>query len=158
MKYEVTLKQLRAAGACVVGYNKLVCTISGKEFDADRKSYIRFAHKEAITLEFIANSNDLNDALWCLRAVPGCDRDARLFAVWCARQVQHLMADERITNAVDVAERFANGNATEKDLAAARDAAWDAAWAAALMARVILVRDLLDKKHIDHSTAHVRHS
>lgn len=55
------------------------------------------------------------------------DRVMRLFAVWCARQVQHLMTDPRSIAALDIAERFANGQATEAE----RDAAWAAAWAAA---------------------------
>ena len=70
------------------------------------------------------------------------DRTMRLFAVWCARQVQHLMADKRSIDALDVAERFANGQATQAELeaacvamAAARDAARDAARAAARAAR-----------------------
>ena len=54
----------------------------------------------------------------------------RLYAVWCARQVQHLMKDSRSIAALDVAERYANGSASDEDLAAARDAAWAAAWAA----------------------------
>jgi hypothetical protein len=65
------------------------------------------------------------------------DRELRLFAVWCARQVQHLMTDPRSVAAIDVAERYANGEATDADLdaacdaamAAARNASWDAAWA-----------------------------
>ena len=66
------------------------------------------------------------------------DRELRLIAVKCARQVQHLMKDERSINALDVAERFANGEATQEELTAARDAAaaaGDAAWAAAGAAR-----------------------
>lgn len=59
------------------------------------------------------------------------DRELRLFAVWCARQVQHLITDARSITALDVAERHANGTATNEELAAARDAARDAAWAAA---------------------------
>jgi hypothetical protein len=59
------------------------------------------------------------------------DKELRLIAVKCARQVQHLMTDQRSINALDVAERFSNGEATEQDLAAARDASWDAARAAA---------------------------
>ena len=59
------------------------------------------------------------------------DKTLRLFAVACARRVQHLMKDKRSLDALDVAERYANGNATKEELAAARDAARDAAWYAA---------------------------
>ena len=59
------------------------------------------------------------------------DKELRLFAVWCARQVQHLMSDTRSVAALDVAERHANGNATHAELAAARAAAQAAALAAA---------------------------
>lgn len=59
------------------------------------------------------------------------DKTLRLFAVGCARKVQHLMKDQRSIDALDVAERYANGNATEDELAAAREAAEAAAWAAA---------------------------
>ena len=59
------------------------------------------------------------------------DRTLRLFAVWCARQVQHLMTDPRSVAALDAAERFANGEATADELAAARDAARAAASGAA---------------------------
>lgn len=55
----------------------------------------------------------------------------RLFAVWCARQVQHLMTDSRSIEAIDVAEKFALGEATQEELAAARVAARDAARVAA---------------------------
>jgi hypothetical protein len=134
-KYFVTLATLRKYDACISGYNKLVCALQGKEFNPERETYIRYAHKDAIPLEFILNSNGLDDALWCLQCIPECQRDARLYAVWCARQVQHLMTDERSIAALDVSERFANGEATEAELDAARAAAWaasrDAAWAAA---------------------------
>jgi hypothetical protein len=60
------------------------------------------------------------------------DAQLRLFAVRCARRVQHLMADPRSIAALDVAERHARGEATDEELAAARAAAWAAedAWAA----------------------------
>jgi hypothetical protein len=66
-----------------------------------------------------------------------------LFAVRAAREVQHLMRDERSINALDVAERYAHDEATEEELEAAWDAAWTAAgtaaraaaWAAAGAAR-----------------------
>ena len=62
------------------------------------------------------------------------DRTLRLFAVFCARSVEHLLTDQRSRDAIDVAERFANGNATAEELSAAADVAWPAAasaWSAA---------------------------
>lgn len=75
------------------------------------------------------------DRLWViLRGDLVSDKLMRLFAVWCARQVQHLMKDERSLKALDVAEAFANGLATKEELDAARLAAWDAARDAAWVA------------------------
>ena len=127
--YEVTLKDLRQAKACIAGYNKVVCSLQGQPFTdkhRDMKSYIRFVYNEPISLSFILENNGLNDALWALHCIKDADRDIRLFSVWCARQVQHLMRDSRSTNALDVVERFANGKATKEELEAASAAAWDA--------------------------------
>jgi hypothetical protein len=59
------------------------------------------------------------------------DKNLRLFACWCVRKIWHLLTDERSRNAVVVAEKYANGDATQEELAAA----WDAAGAAAGAAR-----------------------
>jgi len=59
------------------------------------------------------------------------ERELRLFAVYCARSVQHLLTDPRSIKAIDVAERYANGEATEEELEAAQDVAWEAAWVVA---------------------------
>ena len=69
------------------------------------------------------------DRLWVVCREDLIDaRTLRLFAVWCARQALKLESDPdpRSVNACDVAERYANGEATDQ-LAAARDAAWAAA-------------------------------
>ena len=58
------------------------------------------------------------------------DAQLRLFAVRCACRVQHLMTDPRSLVALDVAERYARGEATDKELSTAWAAAWDAANAA----------------------------
>ena len=121
---ETTLNAIRDKHPCANGWKKLLANL-GKTAADD----------EPLSLITILDSNGLDDALWCLRAVTGHDKEIRLFAVWCARQVQHLMKDPRSINALDVAERFANGDATEEELnaawAAAGDAAGDAAWDAA---------------------------
>jgi len=56
------------------------------------------------------------------------NRDLRLFAVWCAREALKLVEnpDPRSIGACNVAERFASGEATQEELAAARAALADA--------------------------------
>ena len=95
------------------------------------------------------------------------DRELRLLAIFCARQVEHLLTDQRSRDAIDVAEKFTSGEATREELAAAADAArvaaraaaraadwaaaaaadaarvaaWDAAWVAAWDAAWVAARD-----------------
>ena len=129
---KTTLKKIKEHELCKDGWEKLLKNLGKKEAD-----------DEPLAITTILDSNGIEDALWCLRAVEGRERDIRLFVVWCARQVQHLMTDQRSIAAIDVAERYANGLASEAELtaaraaawAAARAAAWDAAWAAAAVAR-----------------------
>lgn len=79
--------------------------------------------EEPIFYVYLLDTLGLEDALWCCRAEPDLAPIWRRYAVWCARQVQHLMTDERSLAALDVAERYANGGATDTELDAARDAA-----------------------------------
>ena len=131
-----TLNRIREHEPCTDGWEKLLKHLGKTQADDEDLPY-----------SVIVESNGLEDALWCCRAEPRYNRQWRLFAVWCARQVQHLMTDQRSLDALDVAERYANGQATDEELSAAgdaaraaawdiardaaRDAAWDAAWAAA---------------------------
>lgn len=124
-----TLKALREHQVCINGYNKLACHVTGNEYDADRETYVTHQHDEPISLLTILESNGLDDALWVLRACKQTSkmiRGERLYAVWCARRVQHHMTDQRSIAALDVAERHAYGLATDEEL----DAAWAAARAA----------------------------
>ena len=61
------------------------------------------------------------------------DRQRRLFAVQCARRALSRVEspDPRSVAACDVAERFANGEASEEGLVAAEFAAWSTAMGAA---------------------------
>jgi hypothetical protein len=71
------------------------------------------------------------------------EQTARLFACDCAAHVlyiyeKHCKDDRRIREGINLARRFAKGKATQKELTAARTAAWEAAgaaWAAAGAAR-----------------------
>jgi len=117
-----TLNRIKKHRPCNSGWKTLLTHLNKIQVD-----------DEPLPFSVIVESNGLEDALWCCRAEPEHDRDWRLFAVWCARSVQHLMTDERSINSVNVAEKFAHGEASREELAAALDAASaaiTAAWAA----------------------------
>lgn len=66
------------------------------------------------------------DIIWLLCHEELLDkRDLRLFAVWCARKTLKIVEkpDPRSVAACDIAEQFANGDATESELQDAGDAA-----------------------------------
>lgn len=116
-----TLNKIRAHNPCSDGWEKLLKNLGKTKAD-----------DEPLSMLTILNSNGFDEAMWCLRAFEGIDKEARLFGIACARRVQHLVADKSI-RALDVAERYAHGQATADELRAARDAA-RSAWEAALAA------------------------
>jgi len=118
---KTTLNKIRAHGPCAEGWEKLLKHLGKTKAD-----------DEPLSILAILDSNGLDDAIWCMKAIEGRDKEIRLYAVWCARRVQHLIEDPRSLAALDVAERFANGEATVEELNAARDAAPGAALGAAL--------------------------
>lgn len=119
-----TLNKIRVCEPCSDGWEKLLKNLGKTKAD-----------DEPLSMLTILKSNGFDDAVWCLRACEGVDKEARLFAVACARRVQHLMTDPASIDALDVAERYAHGQATKHELFAARAAAWDdAAWGAAARA------------------------
>lgn len=122
--YTTTLSQIRLHNPCTGGWAKLLKTLGKTQADDD-----------PVPLSLILQSNGLEDAIWTLRCLEGADREIRLFAVEVARQVQHIMTDQRSLEVLEVAERFANGRATSKELgtsrAAAQAAAQAASWATA---------------------------
>ena len=92
------------------------------------------ADDAALPFATILEINGLDDAHWCCRAEPQYAKEWRLLMVAYARRVEHLSTHPNVKNAIDVAERYANGKATDKELSAARAAVW-AVRAAARAAR-----------------------
>jgi hypothetical protein len=106
---KTTLNTIRAHSPCRAGWEKLLLGLSKTRPDDD-----------PLWIDEVLDISGLDDALWCLRAVDGCDREIRLYAVWCARRAQHHMPDARSVTALDVVERHARGEASDEELASAR--------------------------------------
>ena len=85
-----TLNLILAAKPCgqelgsTTGWQKLLAGLNKTGPDDEPLSLIR-----------ILDINGLDDAFWAIRATPGHERPARLLAVDCAREVQHLMTDRK---------------------------------------------------------------
>ena len=148
----ITLNQILAKEPCSDGWAKILHA-RGKITEQQMQEVLeggcmpegsaKLADDEAFPLSLAMESNGLDDVLWSLRCLPDDHRLWRKYAVWCARQVQHLMTDPRSVTALDVADRHADGLATDEELAAARDAAL----AAALDAQRAKLKQILDAGH-----------
>ena len=125
-----TLNRIRVHSPCREGWEKLLRGLGKTQADDEPLPYAD-----------ILRINGLDDALWCCRAEPQYEREWRLYAVWCARRVQHLMTDPRSVAALDVAERHAHGQPTDDELTAAKYAARYAAGVAAEAAAGAAARD-----------------
>jgi hypothetical protein len=135
MTIYTTLNKIRACHPCEDGWSKLLAHLGKIKAD-----------DEPLAFSTILKSNGLEDALWTLRSAPEFSNQWRLMAVRFAREVQHWMKDARSIHALDVAERYSKGEATNEELTIAREAArralgitaqvaaWGAAQEAALIA------------------------
>jgi len=114
-----TLNNIKEHDPCGGGWKTLLKNLGKTKADDEELSFLT-----------ILESNGFDDALWCARSAPEYSKEWRLFAVWCARQVQHLITDERSISALDIADKYTNGEATKDELNAAMAAACAAASAA----------------------------
>lgn len=115
----VTLNDIRKHLPCPDGWAKLLKHL-GKTKPDD----------EHLSLETILKSNGLDDAVWCLRALPETMSAAiRLLAYdFAAGSLKYVPQDEeRAKQAIEVTRKYAVGEDTELALIAARDSAEDIA-------------------------------
>ena len=102
---------------------------------------IRFALKYKTMKSVWEHCERVDWLCWILNTldVPADEKACRLYMIWCARNTPladgrttlALLTEQRSLDALSVAERFANGQATLEELDAARSAARSAAWSAA---------------------------
>jgi len=112
----------------------LVKWLNTEIYEAEYRGEILRAHNKVVVRE----------ARLVRRVETWTARTARLFACDCAeRSLKYAdkMSVNTLISTIDTARRFANGDATREDLAAAGDAAWAAARAAAGAAARAAARD-----------------
>jgi hypothetical protein len=125
MTATITLNQIRNHKPCTDGWKKLLQYLNKTQAD-----------DEPLTLLTVLDSNGLDDAIWCLRALPDDQLSKVLqFALCSARTVEHLMQDQRSKDVLDITERYLQGKATELELREAAARAAYAPYAAAYAAR-----------------------
>lgn len=111
-----TLNKIKKHSPCGDGWEKLLKFLGKAEADDEPLSYLT-----------ILESNGLDDCLWAARADDSEDAD-KFWRLLACDFAEHMNpTDPSSINAIAVARKFANGDATSKELAAARGAAWEAA-------------------------------
>lgn len=122
-----TLSEIRAAGPCEDGWQKLLKHLGKTKAD-----------DEPLPLLTILDSNGLDDALWCLLA-PSLERLSRHFQAWCAEQVLHHFEAERPgdTRVRDQIAMLRRDDATDAEREAARAAARSASFTEAGVAAAV---------------------
>lgn len=121
----VTLNAIRKKGPCQDGWVNLLAHLGKTKAD-----------DEPLRLSTILDSNGLDDCYWCFRALaPEYDRAARLHVCDIAERALRSVpeGEERPRIAIETARKYAAGEASEEEMAAANAAAWiavDAAWIA----------------------------
>ncbi len=127
-----TFRNAKEEGACKESYTKMAKSLGGVR---------KYGLDAPIPLDKVLEVCGLGNTLWALRIVlEPVGKEIRLFACDCAQRVLPLFEakypdDKRPRQAIEIARRFANGQATQKEMAAARDAARDAEAAAGDAAR-----------------------
>lgn len=111
---KTTLNQIRACGPCGLAPEK----------DGERRGLCLLMHTlgktktddAPVSIIQILDSNGLADALWCLHAVVGFEREKRLLAIAFARTVEHLTENPQVLAVLNIAIKFANGEDTQSEL------------------------------------------
>lgn len=111
-----TLNRIKRTGVLRKGDQEQLLKILGKA-EAD---------DEPLPFARIVEIIELEDAILCFGAEPQYAKEAQAFAVWCVRRVEHLMTDQRSLDALNVAERYAKGDATQEELRQALEGAREA--------------------------------
>jgi len=113
-----TLNRIREHKPCLAEWEKMLKYLGKTKAD-----------DEPLPYSVIVKVNGLINALWCCKVEPKYNKEWRLFAIWCAKQVWQ---DTNSLNALSVVEQYANGLASRSEVDNVRKFTEGSAWASCI--------------------------
>lgn len=104
-----TLNMIRECHPCRDGWTTLLEFLDKTGPDDDRLSLLT-----------ILESNGFEDAVWCLRAVPGYDREKRAFMAEGARKQEKFFSSPIYSDFLTVVEAYGRGEISEEEFVEAK--------------------------------------
>jgi hypothetical protein len=137
---KTTLNKIRAKSPCKSGWETLLSSLGKTQADDDE-----------LALLTILDSNGVEDAVWCLRAVEGHDAEILAFARFCAKQNIEAIKSYTDENSYNLVIEWLDGG-DESIKSAAESAAWlvaratdrSTAWSAARAAAWSAARSVIE--------------
>lgn len=108
MPVTTTLNEIRSFEPCIDGWKMVL------------KAHEHLGLDTEFPVSSILDSNNINDVLWVLNKIPETKNLLLTFNLWCVRQVEHLMEDQRSKDTLVVLEKYINGEASDEELVKAR--------------------------------------
>ncbi len=134
----ITLNMIKAHNPCKRGWETLLKSLNKTQAD-----------DEPLKFSEIAESNDISDALWCLRVIEEHKKERSLLLADIAESVLHIYekkypTDTRIKDCIEAIKDYANNKITKEELLAFRHSADAAAADAAAYAAAYAAADAAD--------------
>lgn len=104
-----TLNKIRDCHPCRDGWSTLLEFLDKTGPDDDRLSLLT-----------ILESNGFEDAVWCLRAVPGYDREKRAFMAECVRKLEQFFSSSVYSDFLLKLEAYGAGEISEEEFVKAQ--------------------------------------
>lgn len=104
-----TLNMIRDCHPCRDGWTTLLEFLDKTGPDDDRLSLLT-----------ILESNGFEDAVWCLRAVPGYDREKRAFMAECVRKLEQFFSSSVYSDFLLKLEAYGAGESSEEEFVEAQ--------------------------------------
>jgi hypothetical protein len=102
MRKYITLEEIKAHYPCNKGWRRLRSAVKRRSKLASVRDV---PLQSRVKLSFIAKSNSVDDAVWCMRVAHNVAPHFRTYAIWCALEVASLTGDPKVAAFLKKARR-----------------------------------------------------